>query len=70
MHACAGEVINMGAGKPTSIDNLAINLIEFSGRSNIKLIYKAPRKGDIRNSYADTSKAKKMLGYKPRIKLR
>ena len=67
---CSGEVINIGTGKPTTINNLANILIEFSGRASIKPVYKAHRKGDIRNSYADISKAEKMLEYKPRITLR
>lgn len=67
---CSGEVINIGTGKPTTINNLANILIEMSGRASMKPVYKAHRKGDIRNSYADISKAEKMLGYRPKITLR
>jgi UDP-glucose 4-epimerase len=67
---CAGEVINVGTEEPTTINKLANNLIELRSRFNVKPVYRAPRKGDIRNSYADISKAEKMIGYKPRITLR
>jgi len=32
--------------------------------------YEKPRAGDIKDSYADISKAKKLLGYEPRVCLR
>lgn len=67
---CAGEIINIGTGKPTTINELASILIGPSGIADIKLVYKAHRKGDIRNSYANISKAEKMLRYKPRITLK
>jgi len=31
--------------------------------------YKEQQKGDMKNTYADISKAKKMLGYLPEVKL-
>lgn len=65
-----GEVINIGTGKPTTINNLAGILIEMSGTAGMKPVYKARRKGDIQNSYADIGKAGKMLGYRPKIPLR
>ena len=67
---CAGEIINIGTGKQTTINELANILIGLSGIANIKPVYKAHRKGDIRNSHANISKAEKMLRYKPRITLK
>jgi len=34
-----------------------------------KIVYLKPRRGDIRHSYADISKAAEKLGYKPKISL-
>lgn len=65
-----GEVINVGTGKPTTINRLAEVLLELSGRSDLKPKYAAPRKGDIRNSCADISKAKRALGYEPKVTLK
>jgi nucleoside-diphosphate-sugar epimerase len=37
--------------------------------SNVTPIYKEPRAGDVRDSQADISKAKALLGYEPSIPL-
>jgi UDP-glucose 4-epimerase len=63
------ETVNIGTGKPTSINKLANILIKLSDKTDLKPIYKAHREGDIRNSYADISKAQKMLNFKPKIGL-
>jgi len=36
----------------------------------LKLVHAPPRSGDIRHSYADISKARKMLGFEPKTSLR
>ena len=63
-----GEVFNVGSGKPTSINDLAKTILELSG-ANTTVSYHAPRLGDITNSYADISKAQKILGYQPKFSL-
>jgi len=45
-------------------------LLELSGRSDLKPKYVAPRKGDIRNSCADISKAIRALGFEPKVTLK
>jgi len=65
-----GEVINVGTGKQITINQLAEILLELSGRSDLKPKYVAPRKGDIRNSCADISKAIRALGYEPKVTLK
>jgi UDP-glucose 4-epimerase len=65
----AGQVINVGTAKSTTINELANILIGFSGQTHLKPVCREPREGDIRNSYADIGKAEKMLGYKPKITL-
>lgn len=67
---CSGEVINVGTGKPTTINELANQLIEFFGQARVKPVYKAAREGDIRNSHADIGKAERILGYKPKITIK
>lgn len=62
------EAFNIGTGKPTSINELANTLMKISSKY-VKLIYKSSRKGDIQNSYADIGKARKILGFKPKIEL-
>jgi len=64
-----GEVLNIGYGEPTTVDDLAIAVLEATG-SDVDVIHDEPRVGDIMHSYADISKAEKLLGYKPTISLR
>jgi UDP-glucose 4-epimerase len=64
-----GEVFNVGSGKPTSINELAKTVLELAGE-DLEIRYEKPRAGDIKDSYADISKAKKHLGYEPRVSLR
>jgi len=64
-----GEVFNIGSGKPTSINELAKTVLELVG-VDLKICYEKSRAGDIQDSYADISKAKKFLGYEPKVSLR
>jgi UDP-glucose 4-epimerase len=64
-----GQVINIGTGKPTSVNELAKTILGLTGMST-EIIYEKPRAGDIKDSYADISKAEKLLGYEPKVSLR
>jgi UDP-glucose 4-epimerase len=64
-----GEVFNIGSGKPTSINELAKTVLELAGL-DLEIRYEKSRLGDIKDSYADISKAKKFLGYAPKVSLR
>ncbi len=65
----SGRVINVGSGRSTAINELARVLIGLSGRNDLKPMYMSPRRGDIRNSYADINKAKRELDYRPTVTL-
>ena len=64
-----GEIFNCGFGKPITINYLAEQIIDLFGK-NFKPIYKEKREGDIKDSYADISKAKNLLNFEPKIDLR
>jgi UDP-glucose 4-epimerase len=64
-----GEIFNIGSGKPTTINELAKTVLELTGVDS-KIHYEKPRAGDIKDSYADISKAEKFLGYQPKVSLR
>jgi UDP-glucose 4-epimerase len=64
-----GEIFNIGSGKVTTIKELAETIIELTGTKS-KISYQLPRAGDIKDSYADISKAKKYLHYEPKVYLR
>lgn len=61
-----GEVFNIGCGARTSVNELLSILKEVTGKA-FKTIKAAPRKGEVRHSYADISKARKLLGYEPKV---
>jgi UDP-glucose 4-epimerase len=61
-------VMNCGSGKPTSILELAKITVEASGK-DLDVEFTGPRKGDIRHSLADVTRAEKTLGFRTRISL-
>ncbi len=66
----AGEVINIGTGEATSINELCEIFLAAAGNTGLNPINKSPRAGDIRHSQADIKKAEKLLGFKPRVSLK
>jgi UDP-glucose 4-epimerase len=63
-----GQVLNVGSGHPTSINELAKAVINLAG-GNLQIRYEAPRTGDIKDSFADISKARKILNYEANVSL-
>ncbi|MCD6100328.1 MAG: SDR family oxidoreductase [Candidatus Marinimicrobia bacterium] len=59
-----GEIFNIACGERHSLINLINNLNEVLG-VHVEPSFAEARKGDIRHSMADISKAQKMLGYSP-----
>lgn len=66
--AAVGKAFNCGTGKATRIDELAKTIIDLYGK-DLEPEYRPERPGDIKDSYADISRAKKVLGYEPKISL-
>ena len=62
----SGEVFNIGSGERASVNSLAVKLNEVLDKE-IKPTNEEPRPGDIKHSYADISKARKMLKYEPSV---
>lgn len=62
------NVYNIASGKSISIKDLA-NLMIINSGKNLEVVYKQPKKGEIRFSHADISLARKELGYLPKIEL-
>jgi len=61
-----GEVFNIGNGGRTDLLTVK-HLIERHTGKKLDLEKRPPRLGDVRHTHADISKAKKMLGYRPRV---
>ena len=64
-----GYIFNIGSGKATSINELAKTVLDLTGK-NLEIQHAEPRTGDIKDSYADISNAKQLLGFKPQVNLR
>jgi nucleoside-diphosphate-sugar epimerase len=64
----AGEVINIATSQRISLNELITLLKKITGR-DIDPVYTEPRKGDVRHSLADISRAEEMIGYKPIVSL-
>ena len=61
-----GEVFNIAFGKRSSINNLVQELNKIF-EMNIQAIHTNPKKGDVRHSLADITKARNFLSYNPSI---
>jgi nucleoside-diphosphate-sugar epimerase len=64
----AGEVINVACGTRISLNELLRVMNRIVGTS-LEPIYKEERAGDVKDSQADISKAKALLGYTPIVDL-
>ena len=64
----SGEIFNIAAGSSVSVNTLADLIGTILGRP-VEKRHLPPRAGDIRNSWADLSKAERVLGYRPQIGL-
>jgi len=62
----AGLAINIGTGSRYTLNQTLALLEKITGRP-AKAKYAPPREGDIRDSQADISLAKNVLGYNPRV---
>jgi len=67
--AANGEVFNIAAGKPITILDLSESIITLSGR-DLRPLFEPERGFDIRHRFADISKMRTILGYKPKYDLK
>ncbi|RCV63778.1 UDP-glucose 4-epimerase [Methanophagales archaeon] len=61
-----GEVFNIGGGSRISVIELIEKIEALTGKK-AKLNYKGKQKGDVRDTWADVSKAEEMLNWKSQI---
>jgi len=67
--AAAGEILNVAAGRATTVLDLVGAIGEVFGRE-CAVEHLSPRPGDILHSGADISRARARLGYAPKVSLR
>jgi len=63
----AGEVINVATGGRVSLNHLFRSVRTLTGTHSIEPIYEAPRVGDVKDSQADITKARRLLGFEPSV---
>ena len=67
-----GEAFQIATNRETTVGEMAEKLVatlQAAGVKGIKLINGETRLGDVKRNFSDTSKAKKMLGWQPKINL-
>jgi nucleoside-diphosphate-sugar epimerase len=62
----SGKVFNVGVGGRVSLNHVIATLGKISGKP-MEAKYDPPRDGDIRDSQADITQAREMLGYEPQV---
>jgi dTDP-L-rhamnose 4-epimerase len=68
--AAAGEVFNIGSGQPCTVREVAARLARVLGKEHFaQEILGKYRVGDIRHCFANIGKARRILGYAPRVTL-
>jgi nucleoside-diphosphate-sugar epimerase len=65
----AGQVFNIGGGSRCSVNEVLATLEEVLGRP-IRRDRRPPQPGDVSHTWADTRRARDILGFAPRVSLR
>ncbi len=63
----AGEVVNIGCGEATDLNQMVRDFNRLLG-TDFEPVYEPPRAGDVKHSLADISAARKLLGYEPQVR--
>ena len=67
--AADGTVVNVGAGRPTTVSELARTMLHVSGLEVPITVTAQYRVGDIRHGFADLRRLQEVLGLQPRLSL-
>jgi UDP-glucose 4-epimerase len=67
-----GEIFQIAASEEHTVNEVAEILKEELGKkgAGLRLEHSLPRKGDVRRSFSDTAKARKLLGWEAEVDLR
>lgn len=63
------EVLQLGTGRPTSLDELIDAVRSVVGKERVSVRYEPFRPGEVVHTYCDVSKARRVLGYEPATRL-
>jgi len=65
----SGEAMNIACGERVSLNQLLGVLAKIIGVTDYEVTHTDPRPGDVRDSLADISKARNLIGYEPEVML-
>jgi UDP-glucose 4-epimerase len=64
-----GQTINLGSGCELTISELALQVASIVGHPKAEVLHREPRPGDTLRLCADTTMARRLLGFEPRVSL-
>lgn len=64
----AGETFNIGTGIPCTINHLAELFMKIA-ETRVPILHETSRKGEVRHSFGDLTKAQNLLSYRPKMSL-
>jgi UDP-glucose 4-epimerase len=64
-----GEVFNIATGKSTSINRVAETLKHLMNKDGLECVHTEQRPTDLKHGYADISRAKRTLGFRPQFSI-
>ena len=62
-----GDVVNIACGQEVAIYDIAKRLMNLTGNTQIGVCHADARPGDVLRHYADISKARRVLGFEPKV---
>jgi UDP-glucose 4-epimerase len=65
-----GETLNLGSGFELSINALAAEVAAALNRPEAAVVHEVPRPGDVLRLFADSTRADRLLGFRPAVSLR
>jgi UDP-glucose 4-epimerase len=68
LEKCENEIVNVGTGTGTSVNELFAKMKNLTGYSK-EAVHKESRPGDLKRSILDAHKARKLLGWEPEVNL-
>jgi len=66
----AGEAFNIGTGLNVSVNQIAVTLKDVLNKRELENVHAEPRPAEGRHGYANISKAKRLLGFHPKVSIK
>ena len=67
--ALNGQLVNLGYGTETRVDDLARAVLDAVGRTDLQPVFEAPRPADVPRLWVDVSRLRSALDFQPRVSL-